>query len=151
MTDHRASQIVDALAALHSASVEPLGWHVYTHRRESLDPAQDELPAISIDVGEDQPADWKGLQSIGSALNVEITLLATDPLEADARELVLTMRQQSEALMLAQLMAAAGSKLGLGFVYSIRYDGAGPLLAEADGQQFVAGLVSKWIVAYQLY
>jgi hypothetical protein len=60
------------------------------------------------------------------------------------------MRQASELLMLEELRAG-GSRLELAFVYAIRYGGAGPLLAESNGEKFVAGLVAKWTVAYQLY
>jgi hypothetical protein len=148
---HRAEQIVDALVTLIQAQVEALGAKVYAHRRTSLDPEQDEMPAISVDVGEDQPADWKGLDTLGSAFNVHVTHIATGAREEDARGAIMDLREKTEALLLSHRRAPAGQKLGLTFVYSIQYDGAGELESLTEGELYVAGVLAKWTVAYQLY
>src|ERR1700741_718450 len=94
---HRAEQVLDAVAELVRARVNASGnsaVKVLTHRRFTLDPEQDELPAISIDYGEDRPSESESLGSIYSTLSVECTAFVSSPLEAEIRKKLLELRAE---------------------------------------------------------
>lgn len=142
---HRADQIIEAIAALVRARVEgPLGCKVYTHRRLSLDPEQDEIPAISVDFGEDTPA----VQSIGfidSILTVPVTAIAREPTEPELREKLLELRREVHIAILADV------KLGLpSFVIQAAYGGAEAPDVDVSGDMTAGTLTSNWLVHYRM-
>lgn len=145
---HRAAEILDAVAALVLARVNASGnsgVKVFTHRRFTLDPEQDELPAISIDYGEDRPAESRSLSSIGSVLSVECTAIVMSPHEDELREKLLELRAEIHRAVMAN------PRLGLpDVVVSTFYGGAGAPAIEAEGEQLVGALTSTWLVRYQM-
>lgn len=147
---HRAEEILVSSAALLSAVVVPKGWKVFKHRRETLDQQQDELPAYSLDYGEDQPADLQPLKGVNSVLNLVITAVTVGPTEADVRAKLLEMRKQADALMDEHMHEVGQQRLGLTFVYGIGYGGASAPAVNADGELFVGSLGSSWSIAYRL-
>jgi len=127
---HRAQIILEAIAG---------------HRRFSLDPEQDELPAITIDFGEDRRADSSVLSSITSQLSVECTAVVMASLEADLRTRLLELRAEIHRAVMAN------HRLGLPDVVSTTfYGGAGAPAIDADGEQFVGELTSTWLVLYEM-
>jgi len=141
---HRAAAIIDAAAALIRARVEPLGIHVYTHRRHSLNPGQDEMPAISVDMGEDIPGP-ESTSSFDSLLNLEITGVAALPTEPEVTAEIIRLREE------AHIALRADVTLGLPYVVNTLYGGAArPTETESEGELVVRALTSVWIVYYQM-
>ena len=142
---HRAEQVLDAVAYLVRARVEASGVKVFTHRRFTLDPEQDDLPAITIDYGEDRKADSSVLGRITSLLSVECTAVVMAPLEADLRATLLELRAQIHRAVMTD------QHLGLPDVVSATfYGGAGAPAVDADGEQLVGELTSTWLVLYEM-
>ena len=147
---HRAEQIIVAVADLVSALVTPLGVHVYKHRRESLNAEQDELPAISVDYGEDLPADSQPLSAINSVLSLSFTAVVSAPTEAEAREKLLELREYTDGLMSDHMHMAGQNRLELTWVYGIGYGGADAPEINAEGESCTGTLSSTWSIGYRL-
>lgn len=142
---HRAAQVVDAIAALVRARVEASGVHVYTHRRLSLDPEQDELPGISIDYGEDRRSDSNSvLGLISSVLTVECTAVVVAPLEAEVRAQLLELRAEIHRAVMAN------PRLGLPDFVSTTFYGGAEKPGFAVGAQIAGELTSSWLVHYEM-
>lgn len=137
--------MLDAVAALVRARVEASGVKVFTHRRFTLDPEQDELPAITVDYGEDRKSDMSVLGRITSLLSVECTAVVMAPLEADLRSTLLELRAEIHGAVMAN------QNLGLPSVVSATfYGGASAPAVDADGEQLVGELTSTWLVLYDM-
>jgi hypothetical protein len=146
---HRAAQILEAVASLVRARLDASGSHsgvkVFTHRRFTLDPEQDELPAISVDYGEDRRADSSVLSAISSTLTVECTAVVVAPLEYDLRTKLLELRAEIHRAVMAN------HRLGLPDVVSTTfYGGASAPAIDADGEHLVGELTSTWLVLYEM-
>lgn len=141
---HRAAQIVEAARAAIAEVVEPLGVKVFVHRRYTLDSTQDELPAISVDYGEDRKSDVRILAAIDSLLSVEITANALDSDESGLRSRLLSMRADVHQAI------TATPQLGLPFVGAIYYGGASAPELSPEGEQIHGALTSTWVVQYQM-
>lgn len=135
---------MDAIAEAIRARVESKGWHVFMHRRLSLDATQDQLPAITVDFGEDQPADSQLLDSLGSALSVMTTCRAVEAEESALRSLLLDMRVECHRGVMAD------RRQGLSFVVSTFYGGASAPEIDPEGEAFSGGLTSTWLVQYRM-
>lgn len=141
---HRAEQIIRAAAAIIRARVEPIGYHVYTHRRLSLDPESDEMPAISVDYGPDEPVDEETTHFIDSELTVIVTAIAAAGEEESVREQLLAMRRETHVALLAD------DSLGLDFVVQTSYGGAGEPAIDVQGSQILGELPTSWVVYYRM-
>ncbi len=142
---HRAEQILTAVRDAISARVAASGVNVYTHRRLSLDPEQDETPAISVDYGEDRRADAQTLGMIASLLSVEVTAIVADAEERDVRSRMLELRAEIHRAVMAD------PQLGLReFVVSTYYGGASAPEVDTDGEQIIGALQSTWVVHYRM-
>lgn len=142
---HRAQQIIDAVAALVRARVEPSGVKVFTHRRLSLDPEQDELPAISVDYG-DLTVDDKDPEEdyFDCTLAVMTTAVAVNAEESLLRNQLLAMTVEAQAAINAVPL------LGLNFVNdTILIGWATPEVGQTD--EFLAGsLTSSWQIKFRM-
>lgn len=141
---HRAEQVLVAVAAAIETAVQPSGVHVFTHRRFSLAANQDELPAISVDYGEDQPFTDRNNVYIDSRLVVQITGVAQSHDEADLRQLLLELRASAHAAI------AADFTFGLDFVITAAYGGAAEPEIDVDGEYVIGALTSTWVVHYRM-
>lgn len=141
---HRAQTVLDAVAALVRARVEASGVKVFTHRRYTLDPEQDELPAISVDYGEDRKADTRTLNSIDSVLEVQCTTVVQSPHEDDLRSKLLDLRAEIHRAVMAN------HRLGLAFVSTTYYGGASAPLLDEEGEYLQGELTSTWLVLYEM-
>jgi hypothetical protein len=141
---HRAAQIVDAIASIVQDRVRKLGVKVYAHRRLSLDPEQDELPAISIDYGEDRRGEQQ-LQMIASMLAVETTAIAIGSEEAQLRRQLLDYRAE------VHLALMADPRLGLpDVVVTTSYGGAAAPIFDYTGELLAGELTATWLVIYRM-
>lgn len=142
---HRADQIIDAIVTAISAQVYATGVKVFAHRRYSLAADQDELPAISVDFGEDNPVDVDETGGyFDSLLSVPITSIVALPEEADVRAELLDLRRQSHIALMSD------RTVGLSFVINTHYGGAEPPEIDVDGDLVVGSLTGVWIVYYRM-
>lgn len=140
---HRAQQIVDALVSLIDTQVASKGVKVYAHRRLSLSQDQDELPAISVDFGEDD-AQLEDNRDFHSLLDCEITSIVVGYDETDLKTQLLDYRRDSH------IAITADRTLGLSFVTRALYAGANEPEYVTDGEMFIGSLTSVWGVAYRM-
>lgn len=147
---HRAAQIIDAIASLVRARVEPSGVHVYTHRRESLSAEQDELPAVSVDAGDEEPGEFQPLRGITSVLDLVFTAVAKAPSEPELRVALFDLRDATDQFMGEQMDSQSQAKFGLSFVYGIGYGGATKPEVSTEGGSFAGSITSTWKIGYRL-
>lgn len=118
---------------------------VYTHRRLTLDPDQDELPAITVDYGEDRRADSQTLGMIDSLLAVEITAVRAASDEAVLRSGLLDLRTEIHRAVMAN------PRFGIpDVVVSTYYNGATAPEFNVEGEQLIGALTSTWLVHYRM-
>ena len=142
---HKADAIILAVAdAMRQHTDTPI--NVFEHRALTLADHQDELPAISVDFGEDAPFDADGSTGFDfnqSILTVNVTIVVSDTDERDVREDLLNFRKEvHKAIMYRDLRDLAG-------VISVNYGGAEAPEIIAEGDAFLGALVCIWGVMYQ--
>lgn len=142
---HAAASIVSAVAAALEAFVDtPV--NIYEHRATTLADDHDELPAISVDFGEDAPYNADGAAGFDfnqSILTVNVTIVVTGPVEKDVREDLLSLRAQVHKAILTP------PRLNLAGVLSVNYGGAEPPELLFEGDSIIAALVCVWGVLYE--
>jgi hypothetical protein len=141
---HRADQILEAVAAAVLQQVQAEGVKVFTHRRLTLQDDQDELPAISVDFGEDVPAREENTQFIDSILNVEVTGCVAAEDEVELRQMMLHLRRQ------AHVAITADETLGLSFVVNAAYGGAQAPEVDVGGDPLIGTLTAPWLFYYRM-
>lgn len=145
MNAHRADKIIVAAAAIIRDRAEPKGIHVYEHRRMSLDPESDELPAISVDYGPDEPADQETTHFIDSLLTVRTTSIVASFDEFELRRQLLDLRREAHVALLEN------ERLGLDFIVSATYGGAEePEFGSTQAGKLIGALTSNWIFYYRM-
>jgi hypothetical protein len=127
-----------------TAVVEPLGVRVYAHRRLSLAVDQDELPAISVDFGEDNPAQELTGAYFDSLLSVQIAAIAAASEETDLKTELLDLRRRIAVALMAD------RTLGLAFVVNTHYGGTEAPQIDASVDPILGELVSVWNVYYRM-
>jgi hypothetical protein len=142
---HRSAQILDAIAALVRTRVAPSGNHVFTHRRLSLDPDQDETPAMSVDFG-DLSVDMKDPDEdyFDCSLAVLIRSVDVNAEEGPLRESLMTLAVQQQAAV------NSVSLLGLGFVFDVIYTGWAAPDIDASGERLVGIIDSSWQIKFRM-
>lgn len=145
---HRADRIVDAIVSAIQGAC-PSSIRVYAHRRLTLSEDESQLPAISVDFGEDVPVnDDQGAYlmdgSLQSLLTVNITGIAVSVDEASIRRSLLDMRS------LVHIGIKGNSNLGLPFVIDTHYGGANPPEVDISSDKLVGELTSAWGVRYEM-
>ena len=143
---HRAQQIVEAMVAELKANTN-LDAAVYTHRQYSLREDDQELPAVSVRIGADQPTGEfvaDNFAYIDSVLElvIEITVRADD--EQTAMESLFSLRRQ------VHITAMTDRTLGLSFVIDTRYGGAAEPQFDVSADRQVARLETRWGVFYRM-
>lgn len=142
---HKAAAIITATAdALRAFVTEPV--NVFEHRALSLAEDHDELPAISVDFGEDAPfnADGAaGFDFIQSVLTVNLTIIVAGTDEHDVRADLLSFRSEVHRAMTAQ------PRLGLAGVLSVNYGGAEAPEVLFEGDVCLGALVCVWGILYE--
>ena len=149
---HRADQIIEA-AAEAIDSWTPSIVRVFTHRRESLAEDHDELPAISVDFGEDEPFDAADVSDGGAflmdgtfqsllTLNITGAALARD--EPELRRELLKLRTY------VHIGIRRHPTLSLPFVIDTHYGGANTPIVDTSGDIIVGELTAPWGVRYEM-
>lgn len=141
---HRADQVVDAIVTAIDTAVKPKGVHVFAHRRLTLLADQDELPVISVDFGEDNPAQELTGAYFDSLLSCQITAVAVAREEADLKTELLDLRRRIHVALMAD------RTLGLSFVVNTHYGGTEAPQIDASVDPIVGELVSVWNVYYRM-
>lgn len=141
---HRAEQIINRAAALHSDAAD-VAAQVYIHRVLSLSEYQGELDAFSITWGDDQPQ-TENMGFIESLVTLRCIAYAVNTDEADLRSALVAMRARTHKY----LRPSSGDiTLGLAFVSDVRYGGAlEPQIIKRA--QFCGALESRWHVLYRM-
>lgn len=143
---HRAQQIVDAVAGKLVASAT-LGASVYKHRRESLDEGSQELAAVVVDYGADDPLSDLGASNVAfldSLLEVRTRIVLRASSEEEALEGLLGKRVAVHVALMAD------RSQGLAFVIDTRYSGAEPPGLDSGADRVVGSLVCRWLVHYRM-
>lgn len=142
---HRADQILDRTVELVAARVTAKGHKVFKHRRLSLASEEDQLPAHSVDFGEDQRAENKFIGSINSVLTVQTTAVMQAATEPELKAALLEMRREQHRAVMAD------ARLGLSdFVINTLYGGAAEPEILTDGESLTGILTSSWLVLYRM-
>lgn len=137
---HRAEQIVDALVALM-----PSTGAAFKHRVLTVSDDEQEMPAQSVRLGDDQPLDEDGASNLAfldSLLSIEIQLLVK---EIDIETVITRLMDLRTAVHIALM---ADRSLGLAFVIDTRYGGANAPEVEIK-DYFVGSLTTRWQVHYR--
>ena len=142
---HRAQQVLDAVAALESAESGPSGVHVFTHRRLSLDPGQDQLPAKSVDYG-DLSVDMKDPDEeyFDCTLGVLVTILEMSDEERTLRESLMSLAVQSQKAITSVPL------LNLDFVNDVIFLGWTAPEIDASGEKLVGQIVCSWQIKFRM-
>jgi hypothetical protein len=141
---HRAEQIIDAAVA----AIPTTAQEVFKDRRDSLSEADGELPATSVDSGEDVPIDEDGASNfayIDSVLTVTTTAFAREATEPDLKAKLAELRTINHIAMMAN-----GRTLGLAFVIDCKYGGALAPELDRHGDLFAGKQTSLWRVHYRM-
>ncbi len=146
---HRAEQIVEAVATAIRARLGPKGWHVYTHRADTLDPEQDEMPAISVDIGplsvddgEDVDVDW-----LDCTLSMPILVMQSGTDEKSVRASLF------DGVSQIQIALKADISLGLSpdFIVALSVLGWDEPAIDAGVSPLVGNLQSNWAVKFRMH
>jgi hypothetical protein len=141
---HRAEQIIDAAVA----TIPETAQRVFKHRRDSLSEEEQEVPATSVDEGEDLPLDDDGASNfklIDSQLTVETTAFAREATEEECKA------KLSELRVINHMAMMAGDRtLGLAFVIDVKYGGADAPEITRAGEVFAGKRTSRWLVHYRM-
>lgn len=148
---HRVDQIVTAVASLLDTALTPSGVHVYTHRGDTLDAEQDELPAVSVDYGE-FTVTGETEDELYCTLDVPISLVVKMPTEAEARMERLSLAREIHRAIMAS--PGAGMpwtvKLGLAFVITVHPLGwEKPPELNTGGESVVGELTTNWRIDFK--
>ena len=142
---HKTEAIINAAHAATRAGVDT-SINVFKHRALSLSEEYDELPAISIDFGEDAPlgGDTQTLDGrIMSVLTINATAISIGVDELEVREQLLELRSRIHQAL------RSVPDLGLEFVIDTTYGGANAPEFLIDGDRIVGELVTQWGVIYE--
>lgn len=143
---HRAAQIIDAIVARLQASTT-LGVNpenVFSHRTLSLAETQDELPAVCVNFGEDEPAEFTMLDgTFSSTLEILTKAYFVGDDEPAVRIALLAMRTEThKAINLRQTLGLSS------FVLKVGYGGASAPEINTEGERCTGAQESRWLVTY---
>lgn len=139
---HRALQIIDAAAAV----IPQTGQRVFVHRVMSLGEGEQEAPAQSVCMGEDNPLDDDGASNLAfldSLVRIEVVSLVKEADEEAALAKLMEMRTKTHVAFMAD------RSLGLTFVIDTRYAGASKPELELN-DQMCGRQVTNWDVHYRM-
>lgn len=145
---HRAEQIIDAIVTRLQASTT-LGinaQNIFAHRTLSLAENQDELPAVTVNFGEDNPAnDYDEMAGeIGSTLEVFTVPYLTSDDEPSLKVALLAARTEVHKAI------DPTATLDLPFVLKVEYGGAVAPEADYTGELAAGSQQSRWLVTYHM-
>lgn len=142
---HRVDQIGNALEAAISAQIPNA--QIFRDRVLTLTEDAQELPAVSISLGQDLPLDPIGFTNtafIDSLAEFEIWVYAAGSDEKDCRAALVELRRQVHIAVMSQL------NLGLSYVLGPRYAGAEAPAINVEGRRVVGRLCAHWRYDYRM-
>lgn len=143
---HRAEQILEAVVSAIESQADR-GAAVVPHLALTLSEDDQELPAVAVRLGSDDPVSELGtsnLAYIDSVLQIRCTVYARHVDQAEeARELMRLRSVVHRALM-------ADQTLGLDFVMGVRYGGASEPERDAAGGQIAGRMDCLFGVLYRM-
>jgi hypothetical protein len=146
---HRAEQIVEAMQAVIAAfsGLAINAENVHVHRTLTLGEDSNELDAITVNMGDDDPVSEFGTDNfsvIDSILTVPVVAYCKGTDEINTRRALTVLRRQvHQALM-------ADATLALSFVIATRYAGATAPEIDTSGDSCAAKQESRWRVQYRM-
>jgi hypothetical protein len=144
---HREEQILQAAAAL-VAAWPSLGAEVHKHRTLTLSADDQELPAISVNNGDDDPLGERGVTNlafIDSVTQLKFTLCAQG---RDQEEVAAELDRMR--VVLHKAMMQSPQTLGLSFVMQIGYGGASEPEYSSEGSPLVGKRECAFSVMYRM-
>lgn len=144
---HRAEQIVQA-AKSAIATQSGIGASVRAHDSMELNAEDQELPAVSVNEGEDSPPDEDGSANLGyvdSILQLKLVLKCQGSTQQEVSTELFRLRAVTHRAMLA-----APRTLGLDFVFGIRYGGASEPEYSTDGSPLAGRMECAFSVPYRM-
>ena len=109
----------------------------------SLSADQDELPAVSVDIGPEEGVS-QNTQYIDSRMRMAITAVVAAPSEPDARRSLLSLRREVHRALMAD------ETLGLSFVVSTTFGRMEDVQTETDGESIVFSQSAIWLIYYRM-
>lgn len=144
---HRAEQIVDAIVAL-LATDSTIGGPVYKHRALSLSAEDQELPAVSVAIGQDQPLAEYGVTNVAFVDSL-LELVVTVACEADTESAAITELFRLRSEVHRTMMAGQRDFSLTTIVIDTRYGGAAAPVINTEGGRLAASLDTRWLVHYR--
>jgi hypothetical protein len=147
---HRAEQIVDAAAAILAAHALLTGVKVVQHRVLSLSLDDQELPAVSITIGDDSALEEDGATNfafLDSLLSLAFRIVVKvddGDEEEDAIGQLLDVRRAVHVALMAD------QTLGLTFVIDTRYGGADAPILDGISENMCGMMDCRWSVHYRM-
>lgn len=144
---HRALQILTAAAAAIAAR-SSLGATVFVHRDATLSAPDNELPAICVQAGADQPIGGEtgatNLAFYDSAFEIVCVAIAVAVGESELIDELFRLRSE------IHLALRADTSIGLAFVMDTQYMGAAVPTIDAAAENMVGRLETYWRVLYRM-
>jgi len=144
---HRAEQILQATAALVAAQ-SGLDAAVFTHRTLSLSADDQEIPAVCVNDGDDDPLGEQGynnLSFIDSVVQLKLTLYAQGSSQAEVAAELDRLR-----VVVHKAMLQSPRDLGLSFVMAIGYGGAAEAEYSTEGSPLAGSRECAFSVMYRM-
>lgn len=144
---HREEQVLQAAKALIEAE-DGIAAAVYSHRTLPLNAEDQELPAIVVNKGSDEPGSefgYSDMAFVDSVAELQITLYA----QGDSQEQVDSELDRLRVAVHAALLQAPRT-LGLSFVMGIRYGGAQAPEYSDEGSPLAGRRVCAFSIHYRM-
>lgn len=143
---HRAEQIINAIVTRiqDSLTIGIAPENVFPNRTLSLSEKSDEIPAVTVNGGDDNTAPEYTEMSgeIGSEFEIFTTIYAIETTEALLKSLLYTKRAE------IQKAIRPPDNLGLPFVLKVEYGGAAAIENDITGEMHAGKYELRWLVTY---
>jgi hypothetical protein len=143
---HRALAIVEAMVAL--LVEDTVQAKVFENGVITLDDKDQELPAIDVSVGADQPTSETGVENlsfIDSLVEIKVVLYAKASTKKELMQELMRLRSASH-----QIILAGDRTQGLAYVIDTRYGGAAEPDVNTDGSRITGKLETSYSVYYRM-
>lgn len=146
---HRADTVIDLFVSTLQVAAIVDAQNVLPHRSLSLADDQGELPAITVNFGDDTVLDEFGNATeddaqIDSVLTVAVTHYAIGTDERDVKRELMRMREKSHVALLTD------PTLGQEFIVVIRYGGASAPTLDSSSGVIAGQLITPFLVHYRM-
>ena len=147
---HRAEQVVDAAQSRLQAHALLAGVNVLQHRVLSLSSLDQELPAVSITLGDDEPLDEDGSSNLAffdSQQTLIFRIVVKGEPQDDEQHVISALQNLRRSIHVALMV---DDSLALAFVIGTRYGGADAPQLEVQDEHLTGILDCRWLVHYRM-